>query len=165
MKIEDLNMTEEELDELENLLKTRKAKATYEKNIKAINEHKKYIGKCYKEDKKYIRVLSSKSSNASRFECMCFEFPITYDEKHFYTKIFNPINAFSTIDFQGIYIEDYPLLCNSWGTSHGLKIVDSLTEITEEEYFSKMDEYIKNLQIMIKNGDFDTSKNNSNIFE
>ena len=71
---------------------------------------------CFKEKnkEKYIRVLSSKSSNEYRFECMCFELPIKMRENHRLTKIFNPENAFSTIDFESIYIEDYPLLCSSF---------------------------------------------------
>ena len=95
-----LNLTEEELDELEDVLRNRKRKQAYENNIQDIENNKKYIGKCYKDKYgKYLRVLSSKSSNQYRFECMCFEFPVTFKEDHHLTKMFMPDNAFSTIEF------------------------------------------------------------------
>ena len=49
MKLEDLNLTEEELEDLEMQLYNRKKRQQYEENIKQIDENKKYIGKCYKE--------------------------------------------------------------------------------------------------------------------
>lgn len=166
MKLEDLNLTEEELEDLEMQLHNRKKRQQYEENIKQINENKKYIGKCYKEKnkEKYIRVLSSKSSNSYRLECMCFEFPVTFKEQHRLTKMFNPDNAFSEIDFEGIYVEDYPLLCCDWVHKKG-NVLASLEEISEEKYFEMMNEYIKELQEKVKNGDFDTSKNNKSMFD
>ena len=70
MKLEDLNLTEEELEDLEMQLYNRKKRQQYEEKIKQIDENKKYIEKCYKENDrdKYIRVLSSKSSNSYRLE-------------------------------------------------------------------------------------------------
>lgn len=169
MNYKDLNLTDEELDELQEQLNMRKKKTAYEENLKAIEDNKKYIGKCYKEKvkgkDKYIRVLSSKSSNQYRFECMCFEFPIVFHDKLHLTKIFNPDNAFANIEFKGLYIESYPLLCTSWKVNHPAKVVNTLEEISEEEYFNKMNEYIEELQKMIKSGAFDTSKNNKSIFE
>lgn len=166
MKLEDLNLTEEELEDLEMQLHNRKKRQQYEENIKQIDENKKYIGKCYKEkDKeKYIRVLSSKSSNSYRLECMCFSFPVTFKEHHHLTKMFNPDNAFSEIDFEGIYVEDYPLLCCDWVHKKG-NVLASLEEISEEEYFEMMNKYIKELQEKVKNGNFDTSKNNKSMFD
>lgn len=166
MKLEDLNLTEEELEDLEIQLHNRKKRQQYEENIKQIDENKKYIGKCYKEkDKeKYIRVLSSKSSNSFRLECMCFEFPVTFKEQHRLTKIFNPDNVFSEIDFEGIYVEDYPLLCCDWVHKKG-NVLASLEEISEEKYFEMMNKYIKELQEKVKNGEFDTSKNNKSMFD
>ena len=156
----DLNLSEEELDSLRDQLNNRKKYETFEEYKKTIKEHQKYIGKCFKEkDKnKYIRVLSSKSSNQFRFECMCFEFPVNFIEHHNYSMVFSSEDAFSQIDFEGIYVEDYPLLCVDWKNKKG-NILQNLIEISEDEYFSKMDEYIKELQEKIKNGDFDTSKN------
>lgn len=156
----DLNLTEEELDELQNQLNNRKKQEAYNNNLEAIENHKKYIGKCYKDEKEntYIRVLSSKSSNQYRFECMCFKFPVSYYENHHLTKIFSPDNAFSTIDFDSIYIEDYPLLCSSWKSKTPAKVINTLIEISEEEYFEKMNEYIAELQQKIKDGYFDTTK-------
>lgn len=155
----DLNLTEEELDELQEQLNMRKRKESFNKNIQAIEDNKKYIGKCYKDEKDntYIRVLSSKSSNQYHFECMCFKFPVSFQEKHYLTKIFSADNAFSTIDFEGFYIEDYPLLCNSFGKNKIGKVVNNLIEIDEEEYFKKMNEYVIELQEKIKNGFFDTT--------
>ena len=161
----DLNLSEEELDELQSQLNNRKDRQIYEDNIKQIEAHKKYIGKCFKDKhNKYIRVLSSKSSNTFRFECMCFEFPIIFHEKFNHTLRLNPENAFSRIEFKGIYVEDYPLLCNTIGGKAG-KTINSLEEISEEEYFSKMHEYIDILEEMVKNNEFDTSKKNKSIFE
>lgn len=162
-----LNLTEEELDELQQQLNKRKEIQQYEKYIDTINEHKKYIGLCFKEKKKekYIRVLSSKSSNQYRFECMCFEFPINITENHRLTKIFRPENAFSNIEFNSIYIEDYPLLCTSFINQKVEKVIDSLIPISEDEYFSKMKEYVNELETSIKNGLFDTSKNNKSMFD
>lgn len=166
MKLEDLNLTEEELEDLEIQLHNRKKRQQYEENIKQIDENKKYIGKCYKEKnkEKYIRVLSSKSSNSFRLECMCFEFPVTFKEQHRLTKMFNPDNAFSEIDFEGIYVEDYPLLCCDWVHKKG-NVLASLEEISEEKYFEMMNKYIKELQEKVKNGEFDTSKNNKSMFD
>ena len=153
MNIEDLkNMNESELDEIQDFLNNRKSKKIYQQHLDVINEHKTYIGKCYKEKKKekYIYVLSSKSSNESRMECMCFEFPINYFEQHRLTKLFNPENAFSNIDFEGIYVEDYPFFC--FGT------LNNLIEITKEEYFQKMDEWISSLKKFMEEDKFNTSK-------
>ena len=166
MNYKDLNLTEKELDELQKQLNERKDKKRYEENIKKIEDNKKYIGKCYKEDnhKKYIRVLSSKSTNQYHFECMCFDFPISFKEDYLYMrKVFTPDCAFSKIDFQGIYVEDYPLLCNSFWSNK--KVVDTLIEITEEEYFEKMNEYVQKLQTLIKEDYFNTSKDNKSIFQ
>lgn len=169
MNYKDLNLTEEELDELQNQLNMRKQKAIYKQNLKSIEDNKKYIGKCYKENEngkeKYIRVLSSKSTNQYRLECMCFDFPVKFHNNIHLTKMFNPENAFANIEFKGIYIESYPLLCTSWKSKKTAKVINTLVEITEEEYFNKMNEYITKLQEMIKNGEFDTSKNNKSIFE
>lgn len=161
MNYEDLNLTEKELDELQEQLNSRKTKKIYQENLDAIERNRVYIGKCYKEPKKdkYIRVLSSKSSNQYRMECMCFELPIKVEQNLHLRKIFHPDCAFGTIDFEGIYVEDYPLLCSAGISIKGIgKVVDNLIEITEDEYFEKMNDYISSLQTMIKNGDFDTSK-------
>lgn len=156
----DLNLSEEDLESLRDQLNNRAKKETYEEYLEKIREHKKYIGKCFKENKKdkYIRVLSSKSSNQYRLECMCFEFPVKFSENHRLTKIFSPENAFSEIEFEGIYVEDYPLLCSDWRNKKG-KVYENLIEITEGEYFSKMDEFIEELKTKIKNDEFNTSKN------
>ena len=167
----DLNLTEEELDELQEQLNMRKKKEAYEENLKFIEENRKYIGKCYKEKnkvsgkEKYIRVLSSKSTNPYRFECMCFDFPVIFRDNPHLTKMFNPENAFAHIEFKSIYVESYPLLCTSWTNRKPGKIVDTLEEITEEDYFKKMDEYVAKLKEMIKDGEFETSKNNKSMFE
>lgn len=153
MQIKDLeNMSESELDELQDFLNNRKSKKIYQQHLDAIKQNQKYIGKCYKEKKheKYIYVLSSKSSNEYRMECICFELPVKFFEQHKLTKMFNPDNAFSNIDFESIYIEDYPLLCNG--------VLHSLEEISKEEYFSKMDEYFQELKEFIKEDKFNTSK-------
>lgn len=153
MQIKDLeNMSESELDELQDFLNNRKSKKIYQQHLDAIKQNQKYIGKCYKEKKheKYIYVLSSKSSNEYRMECICFELPVKFFEQHKLTKMFNPDNAFSNIDFESIYIEDYPLLCNG--------VLHSLEEISKEEYFSKMDEYVQELKAFIREDKFNTSK-------
>lgn len=153
MQIKDLeNMSESELDELQDFLNNRKSKKIYQQHLDAIKQNQKYIGKCYKEKKheKYIYVLSSKSSNEYRMECICFELPVKFFEQHKLTKMFNPDNAFSNIDFESIYIENYPLLCNG--------VLHSLEEISKEEYFSKMDEYVQELKEFIKEDKFNTSK-------
>ena len=153
MQIKDLeNMSESELDELQDFLNNRKSKKIYQQHLDAIKQNQKYIGKCYKEKKyeKYIYVLSSKSSNEYRMECICFELPVKFFEQHRLTKMFNPDNAFSNIDFESIYIEDYPLLCNG--------VLHSLEEISKEEYFSKMDEYVQELKAFIREDKFNTSK-------
>lgn len=150
-------MSEEELDELQDLLNNRKTIKVYEKNVEAINENRKYIGKCYKENDKYIRIVSAKSSNQFRLEAMCFEFPIKLEKINKMTKIFQPNCAFGEIDFEGFFVEDYPLLC--YGQLKKIK------EISEEEYFTKMDEYVSELKEKIKNNFFDTSIDNKSIFK
>lgn len=165
----DLNLTEEELDELQEQLNMRKKKELYEKHIETIENNRAYVGKCYKEkhrpkgQEKYICILSSKSSNEYRAEAMCFEFPVKIDEKHNLTKMFNPDNAFGGINFKGIYVESYPLLCNSIISRPG-KVLNNLEEITQEEYFKQMDRYIKELQEKVASGEFETSKNNKSMF-
>ena len=165
----DLNLSEKELDELQKQLNSRKTKKVYEEYISEIEKNKEYIGKCFLEKEKgkekYIRVLSSKSSNIYRFECMCFEFPIKMNERHRLTKIFNPENAFSNIDFESIYVEDYPLLCNNLLSKKGTKVINSLIPISEEDYFKKMKEYVIELEKAIKDDMFNTSKANKSIFE
>lgn len=158
IKLEDLNMSEKELDELQDLLNNRKKKKQYQENLEAIQRNRKYIGKCFTDKKgKYIRVLSSKSSNIYHLECMCFSFPVEFSEDYKWaTRIFSADNIFSAIDFEGIHVEDYPLLCNDFGIKK--KVIDGLTEITQEEYFQKMNEYITELQEKIKDEYFDTSK-------
>ena len=94
---------------------------------------------------------------------MFFCFPVSFKEVNRLTKIFNPDNAFSEIDFEGIYIEDYPLLCCDWVHKKG-NVLASLEEISEDEYFKKMNEYIEELQKKVKEGYFDTSKNNKSMF-
>ena len=167
MNYKDLNLTEKELDELQDQLNMRKQKQVYEQYIEAINKNRNYIGKCFKEKnkEKYIRVLSAKSSNEYRCECMCFDFPIKYTNESFLRKIFTPDIAFGRIKFKGFYTEDYPLFCNHLISGKNMRVIDSLEEITEEEYFLKMDQYLKELQEKIKNNEFDTSKNNKSIFK
>lgn len=164
MRVEDLNLTEDELDDLQHQLNERKSKQVYEDYIAAIERNKKYVGKCYwdKDKDEYIMVLSSKSSNEYRLECMLFSFPVKVKENHRLTKLFNPENAFSSISYQGIHVDSYPLLCSSFKTKGS--VLKSLKEITKEEYYSKMDEYTKALQAAIDNGDFETSKKNKSMF-
>ena len=153
MQIKDLeNMSESELDELQDFLNNRKSKKIYQQHLDAIKHNQKYIGMCYKEKKheKYIYVLSSKISKEYRMDCIGFELPVKFFEQHRLTKMFNPDNAFSNIDFESIYIEDYPLLCNG--------VLHSLEEISKEEYFSKMDEYVQELKAFIREDKFNTSK-------
>lgn len=152
--------SEKEIEELTSYLKNRNAHNLYERNIRKIIEHKKYIGKCYFNQKsnQYIKILSSKSSNEYHLECMCFSFPVKFTENNRLKLKFSSDSAFSTIDFEGIYIEDYPLLCNDHLSKGNKKVIDSLKEISEEEYFNKMNEYIKELQDKVKNGYFNTSR-------
>lgn len=163
----DLNLTDEELDELQEQLNMRKKKEIYEENIKAIEDNRKYVGRCFREKgkNKYIYILSSKSSNQYRFEAMCFELPVKVSEKHHLTKMFNPDNAFGHIEFKGIYIESYPLLCMSLTSKKPGKVINTLEEITQEEYFKKMDEYTKELQQKMAAGEFESSKNNKSMFD
>jgi hypothetical protein len=163
----DLNLSEEELDELTRQLINRKTRAVYEENIRAIDNHKQYVGKCYKEKdlEKYIMIISAKSSNQFRVEAMCFEFPVSFEERKQTSRLaFSSDDAFSSIDFDGIYVEDYPLFCTDHIHKKG-NVLNSLEEITKEEYFEKMNEYISQLQEKLTNGDFDTSKNNKSIFK
>lgn len=153
------NLTDDELDQLRILLQKKENEKRLKNNLKLIKENQKYIGKCFKEKKsdKFIRVLSSKSCNTSNFECMCFEFPINVEEFNHLSGIHDYDSVFSTIDFVGIYVEDYPLLCRE-DFSEDL-VIDNLIEITEKEYFDKMNEFVALLQEKIKNDEFNTSKN------
>ena len=162
---ESLNLIETQLNKLQDTLNQRKTRKTYEHYINEIDAHKEFIGKCFKEGNKdkYIRVLSSKSSNQFRLECMCFEFPITFNEKHYTKQVFAPEIAFSTINFNGIHVEDYPLLCFSYG--YKPTILPSLIEISEDEYFKQMHRYVDELEKEICSGSFDTSKNNKSMFD
>lgn len=162
--IDSLNLTEEQLDELQHQLNQRKERQVYQNNLAAIEENRKYIGKCYvdrndKGKEKYIYILSSKSSNVFRFEAMCFSFPVKFKENLHMYKIFNADSAFSTIEFNGIHVEDYPLLCCAYKKDGNkiLNVSQTLTEITPKEYFDKMYEYIDELQTKMINSEFDTT--------
>lgn len=149
------NMSISELSKIQSALKNELDKKVLEEYKKEIENNSKYLNKCYydKKEKLYLKVLSAKGSNGNRVECLCFKLPVRFTEFH---NAHYPHSIFSEIEFEGFYIDDYPMFCN--GQENGKKIIDELQEISEEEFFEKFDEYIRELKEKIKNGYFDTSQ-------
>lgn len=159
--LNELNMTDSELDQLTIMLNDRHIHRRYEENVKSIKKNMQYDGKCYKSfnGHTYLRVLSAKSENEYRFECMIFKFPIELHESKDSSLRFRAANAFSNIEFEGVHIESVPLLCDS-DMPHMTKVIDELVEISETEYFDKMDAYMSDLKQKIKSDFFKTDNHN-----
>ncbi len=159
----DLNsLSEEEINELRRQISIYDYNAKYNRNVSQIIENRKYIGKCYYDETKheYIKVLSSKSSNEYRFECLTFSYPIKCHERTKLSK-FTGNACFSVIDNKFVAICDYPLLCNgiAMGLKYYGKVINNLHEITNDEFESALRRYVEDLINEIDNGTFDTSRN------
>lgn len=146
-----------ELEELncEIQLKLRKNKMV---DIKvAIDNNQKYVGKCYKkqndENTQYIMVVSALSSNEYHLDCLVFENNIIVERTLNRSMHFSPQDIFQPIDYEGIHIEDLPLLCNS-RILNSKKVISEYKEITKEEFYEEMDNYIKLLKEKLDNNDF-----------
>ena len=159
--LDDLHLTEEEFKKIKEEINTKETKDTYKKYKEEILEHQKYVGKCYKEkDKdKYLMIISARSSNQYRVEALIFEFPVKFEKNYHLTKIFRADNIFMTLDFEGIHVEDYPLLCNNiFNKKGGGRVIDCLEEITKEEFYSKMDEYLEELKKVLDSNTLDIAE-------
>lgn len=160
----DINtLTEDEIDNLREQIRKRDNTEQYNRNIDSIIENRKYIGKCFYNEKthEYIKVLSSKSSNEFRLECMTFSYPIKCQETMKWHKFTSPDDCFSRIESEFLVIKDYPLLCNgiAIGTDYDGKVIDNLKLISNLEFEKALRGYIENLICAMNDGEFDTSKN------
>ncbi|MBR1455203.1 MAG: hypothetical protein IJ593_11285 [Lachnospiraceae bacterium] len=157
-KIKELNLTDDELLKLESELRQNRREKEIKQTIDRIIENRKYLGKCYfdKNKNQYICVLSSKSTNEFRAECLVFEYPIRFIEVH---KALGLCDARvnSRIDFGGLSIDSYPLTCYTLVNGMNVEQVETLKPITLAEYFNILDLYIKDLKNMIISKKFDTS--------
>ena len=155
-------LSDDELYELRQQINNRYSRRAYDENVREILDHRTYIGKCFydEEEDKYIRVLSSLSSNAYRFECLVFKSQIKCETTYTADARTRPSHrCFSNIVTDFFVIEDYPLLCYDYGNLNNPgKVIDRLEEISQETYCEKMDEHFSAMKDAINSGMFDTTK-------
>lgn len=147
-------LNDRDVHELLSRLSLYDKEKSYKHNINIIREHNSYVGKCYKriENDKYVMVLSSRSINEYHVTCLCFEFPVEIKEDRKLYREFTPDSAFSNVKFKGIHIENILMFTDSlfrWEREY--------VEISKEEYFKKMREYIDELERRINNKEFSFS--------
>lgn len=160
MDIDVMSMPQKDFDELRRKIREREYKKQYNDNIDEIICHREYTGRCYfdKQDNAYLRVLSAKSSNDVRMECLTFKFPVVLEEREDFRMVSSPDDCFSEIENEFIHVEDFPFFCYDLDGDGEKKVFERLVEITEEEFFRKMDEYVSELKQAILDGAFDTAK-------
>lgn len=153
------NLSQKELEELNNEV-NKKLTCHRIVNIKvAIDRNQKYVGKCYKkinEDgiTEFIMVISALSTSEFYLECMVFENEILFERNISKNFHFSPNDIFQGLNYDGIRIEDKPLLTESGYFYEKKKCIDNYTEITQEEYFKEMNQYIDKLQNYLKQNKF-----------
>lgn len=112
-----------------------------QKRIQKFESHKNLIGKCFKNNDKYFKVISIRADNDSRISCLEFdEHPSYYFTKTF-QRAFWHCDYEGYFDFDGIYVDD-EILGKVYGNAPGL--VD-WEEITEEEYKVAFKNYCEEL--------------------
>lgn len=155
-------LTKEEIDDLRKQINTYDEIDQYNKNVDSIIENRKYIGKCFynKNKREYLKVLSSKSSNEYRFECLTFSYPIQCKQKVKFSKTRFNGDCFSNIVNELLEIKAYPLLCNVniIDPSCSGKVIDNLVPISNKQFEESLRQYIEDLLDAIDKGDFDTSQ-------
>lgn len=141
-----------ELEELSNEV-NKKLNKNRLVNVKvAIDKNQHYIGKCYRKKidngYKYIMVVSALSSNEYYLDCLTFNSNIKIERTISEKMTFSINDVFQPIDYQGIFVEDIGLLCkaNSILAKPGDKVIDTYEQITKEDFYLAMDNYIKDLK-------------------
>ena len=118
--------------------------SSYCNNIKRINREKelndkyaenaKLVGKCYRKNNTFYKVVSVKSNNEYRISCLTFdEHPSAEFRKLLQLGWSHPNEG--AIEFDGIYLSD-PMV----------KDIINWDEISEESYNKYLDEYIASLK-------------------
>lgn len=146
------NLNKEEQNEILEYLQNGRKHERYENNLKAIEDNKKYVGKCFKSKlkDKYIMVIDARSTNEYHLECFTFSYPITFLQTHpFMTKLFNDNSCFGNVELEGFDVEDIGLLCFSLKAS-GKRIDSEFEEITKEEFFEEFDKWTNNFKEELK---------------
>lgn len=143
-KIDIDNLSIKELEELETKIKTKLQKNQMVNAKVAIDRNQMYVGKCYKKEInngiQYIMVVSALSSNEYHLDCMIFESDITFERRLNNSMHSSYRDAFQPLEYDGIRIEDLPLLCSSNLSLN--KVIDEYVPITKQEYYEAMDKYI-----------------------
>lgn len=153
------NLTQKELEQLQSEIGKTLTKHQIV-NIKVnIDKNQRYVGKCYKRPKadgviEFIMVVSALSSNEYNLECMIFENEILFERNLGNNFHFSPIDIYQSLNYDGIRIEDVPLLTSDGCFYEKKKYIDNFTEITQEEFFNEMDKYVENLKKHLKENKF-----------
>ena len=142
------NLDEYELGELQSIIR-RIYKNKREKRIsEIIEEHKEYIGKCYKclinrspDRYRYIKIVKAESENEFWVCCLVFENPIQYSFNPYYFRSEEPGDRFfGYIEYDGIRIENI-----SFFTDNGR---NGYREISLEEFNKALDDHVKDLKTL-----------------
>lgn len=150
-------LSDEDLQMLASRIRNGSLKRHDAEIRKKTESHAGYVGKCYvkkvkpmsgafPEMRKYYRVVSERADNEYRMTALTFtEKPLCSFRPRF-SKTGLPGDGYSgSFRFDGIQAEDVPFFCFSF--NGGLEI-DSMTEISEEEYFKALDAYVNEIKTM-----------------
>lgn len=156
------SLTKDEIYEIRDALDKAENGKKEEKLRAAVKEHRRYVGKCYKKRVKpcskmfpemwrYYKVISERSENEYHMEVLTFDERPTYwfeYQSHYQShKGYLAGDFLGGFDFSGIHVTNYPLFCfNHDRDVPGTYIIDTLTEISIDEYNRAMDNYVKELQ-------------------
>ena len=112
-----------------------------QKRIREFESHKNLIGKCFKNNGKYYKVVSIRADNSYRISCLEFDEHPSYYFTKTSQRAFWHCDYEGYFDFEGIYIDD-EIIGKVHGNAPGL--VD-WEEITEEEYRAALKNYCEEL--------------------
>ncbi len=139
------SLTDKDKENLLRELSTESKKEAYNKNLEIIEKNKEYVGRCFKNGDEYFRIIDSRSSNEYHLECFTFKFPASIKDVPIMHRIFTPDLVFGHQEMDGFFIEDKGLLCNNLKINNK-KVIESYTEITEEEFEENMDRFYEDLK-------------------
>ena len=136
-------LSNEELEELAEAIRFKRAEIAEREIRQTIEEHKEYIGKCYKRTSKdntqYIKLVCAESENEYWMEALQFESPIKKTFIPIYHKKYFPGDGnFGKIEYKGINIDSI-----AWFT---LLNKSDYKEITLEEFNSALDQHVEQLK-------------------
>lgn len=143
------NLSEEELEKFSQGIQNKKEYLVESRIKETIEQHKAYIGKCYKkrisfglnqiDGFRYIKLIRAESENEFWMEALIFENPVYYNFRKKSHMMYHPGDyVFGSIEYDGIRVEEI-----GWFTLGGK---NGYQEITQKEFNEAMDQHIAELK-------------------